>query len=72
MAYIMRDTWYIVCPALLIPKRVGRVTFFNKMIKQSEVLYGKSIGRVDLAWDGPGDPFAVVPRLLNLDLGPLA
>lgn len=68
----MCDTWYIVCPALLVPKRVRRMTFLNKMIKQSKVLYRKSIGRVDLARDGPGDPFAVVPRLLNLDLGPLA
>lgn len=72
MAYIMGDTRYGVCPLLLIPKRVRRMTFFNKVIKQSEVLYGKCIGRIDLARDGPGDPLAVVPRLLNLDLGPLA
>lgn len=72
MAYFMRDTRYSVCPLLLIPKRVRRMTFFNKVIEQSEVLYGKIIGRVDLARDGPGDPLAVIPRLLNLDLGPLA
>lgn len=48
------------------------MTLCNKVIKQSEVLYGKSIGRVDLARDGPGDPLAVVPSLFNLDLGPLA
>lgn len=71
MAYIMCDTWYIVCPGSFIPQWVGRVTFFNKVIKQSEVLNGKSIGRVDLAGDCPSNSPAVVPRLLDLYLGPL-
>lgn len=68
----MCDTWYIVCPGPFIPKRVGGVTFFNKVIKQSEVLNGKRMGRIDLAGDCPGNPLAVVPRLLDLYLGPLA
>lgn len=68
----MCDTWYIVCPLLLIPKRVRRMAILDKVIEQPKILYGKSVGRVDLAWDFPGDPLAVTPRLLNLDLGPLA
>lgn len=65
-------TWDIVCPGLLIPKWVRRMAFFNKVIKQSEVLYGKGIGPVDLGRNCPDNPLAIVPRLLNLDLGPLA
>jgi hypothetical protein len=68
----MCDTWDIVCPGGLIPKRVRRVTFFNKVIKQSEILHGKSTGRVDLRRNCPHNPPTIVPRLLNLNLWPLA
>lgn len=68
----MCDTLDIVCPGRLIPKWVRRMTFFNKVIKQSKVLHGKGIGRVDLGRDCPHNPLAVIPRLFNLNLGPLA
>lgn len=69
----MRDGRDIVLPALLIPKRVKRMALLDKVIEQPEVLHAECIRRVDLArHDHPTDPLAVVPGLLNLDLGPLA
>jgi hypothetical protein len=68
----MRNARNIMLPALLIPQRVKRMALLYKVIEQSEILHREAIGRVDWAGDGPGDPLAVIPSLLDLDLGPLA
>ena len=77
--HIMRYSRNIMLPALLIPQWVIRMALLNKIIKQPEILHAEAIRRVDLARDdnGPGvvrgaRPLAVTPRLLDLDLGPLA